>query len=208
MADRAKAALMVGLVAAVAGGVIWALIVVSTGYEVGWVAWGVGGLVGGVMAWAAPVRSRALGVRAGVLAAAGLIIGKWLIVEIGAPSQLQSEIMADSSLLAQAVFIDMIAHEELPPEVLEGFEAVDEDEVLPDSLVSRIHEAVAERSAGMSYQEKDSIAAFYAHVAIADLGFVERILATMSAWDLLWFFLAIGTAWKLTTVTATREEKP
>jgi hypothetical protein len=206
LAEHTKTALLVGLTAAVVGGAVWALIVVLTGYEVGWVAWGVGALVGGAMAWATPLRSRALGVRAGVLAAAGLIIGKWLIVEIGAPSQLQAEIMADSTLLAQAVFIDMIANEELPSEVLAGFEEVGEDEMLPDSLIIRIHEAVAQRSAAMSFQEKDSLAALYAHVAIADLGFVDRILATMTGWDLLWFFLAVGTAWKLTTVASTREE--
>jgi hypothetical protein len=46
-------AALAGLVAAVAGGVAWGLIVRWSGYEVGFVAWGIGFLVGSAVALAA-----------------------------------------------------------------------------------------------------------------------------------------------------------
>ena len=39
-------AIVAGLVAAIMGGVIWAIVTVSTGYQIGWMAVGVGFLVG------------------------------------------------------------------------------------------------------------------------------------------------------------------
>ena len=43
--DRTPLALAAGLVAALVGGLVWAGIVLFTNYEIGWVAWGIGGLV-------------------------------------------------------------------------------------------------------------------------------------------------------------------
>src|SRR5688500_7513909 len=43
---RTPLALIAGLVAALMGGGIWAALVFITNLEIGWVAWGVGGLVG------------------------------------------------------------------------------------------------------------------------------------------------------------------
>ena len=204
--DRVKAAVFAGLIAAVVGGIVWAVIVVVTGYEVGWVAWAVGGLVGLTMAAVTPERSRSLGVRAAVLAAVGLLVGKWLIVEIGARTTFADEVVADTELLSQAVFINMIEQEEVPADLLAAIESVGEDEYLPDSLMLQIQQAVEGRIAAMDDAEKAAAAEQFVQLAVGDLGFVDRMMATMSGWDLLWFFLAIGTAWKLTTPT-TREEE-
>ncbi len=204
--DRVKAAVFAGLIAAVVGGIVWAVIVVVTGYEVGWVAWAVGGVVGLTMAAVTPVRSRSLGMRAAVLAAVGLLVGKWLIVEIGARTTFANEVVADSELMSQAVFIDMIEHEEVPADLLAAIESLGEDEYLPDSLMLQIHETVEGRIAAMDDTEKEAVAEQFVQLAVGDLGFVDRIRTTMSGWDLLWFFLAVGTAWKLTTPTVREEE--
>jgi hypothetical protein len=203
--SRTKSAVIAGLIAAVAGGFLWAVIVVFTGYEVGWVAWGVGGLVGLTMLKVAGIPSRGLGARAAVLAAVGLLVGKWLIIEIGVRSELRDEIAANPELLQQAVFVDMIENEALPPDLTASIEALGEEDELPDSVMVRIQEVVDERIAVMDEDEMDSVATHFAQLFIGELGFMDRMQATMSGWDLLWFFLALGTAWRLASGSAARE---
>jgi hypothetical protein len=68
-----------GLAAAVVGGVVWALIVRWTEYEIGFVAWGIGFLVGTAVAFGAGgARGIPLQILAVVLALVGIVIGKYL----------------------------------------------------------------------------------------------------------------------------------
>jgi hypothetical protein len=72
-------AAVTGLVAAIAGGVVWALIVRWTDYEIGFVAWGIGFLVGTAVVFGARnARGVPFQVVAVVLALAGIVIGKYL----------------------------------------------------------------------------------------------------------------------------------
>jgi hypothetical protein len=71
-------ALGAGLVAAIVGGVVWGLIVKWTEYEVGFVAWGIGFLVGLAVVTAARTRGLVLQVVAVVCALLGILIGKYL----------------------------------------------------------------------------------------------------------------------------------
>ena len=71
-------ALAAGLVAAVVGGVVWGLIVKWTDYEVGFVAWGIGFLVGFAVVTAARTRGLALQVVAVLCALLGILVGKYL----------------------------------------------------------------------------------------------------------------------------------
>ncbi len=71
-------ALAAGLVAAVVGGVVWGLIVKWTDYEVGFVAWGIGFLVGLAVVTAARTRGLVLQVVAVLCALLGILIGKYL----------------------------------------------------------------------------------------------------------------------------------
>ena len=72
-------AALAGLVAAIAGGIAWGLIVKWTDYEVGVVAWGVGFLTGiAVLRGAAGRRSVELQVVAVLAALVGVLVGKYL----------------------------------------------------------------------------------------------------------------------------------
>jgi len=71
-------ALLAGLVAAVVGGIVWGLIVKWTEYEVGFVAWGIGFLVGLAVVTAARTRGLVLQVVAVLFALLGILIGKYL----------------------------------------------------------------------------------------------------------------------------------
>jgi hypothetical protein len=71
-------AVLAGLVAAVVGGVVWGLIVKWTDYEVGFVAWGIGFLVGIAVVTAARARGLVFQVVAVLCALLGILIGKYL----------------------------------------------------------------------------------------------------------------------------------
>jgi hypothetical protein len=72
-------AALAGLVAAIVGAVIWGLIVRWTDYEVGFVAWGIGFIVGtAVVLGAQGARGVPLQVIAVLLAAVGVVLGKYL----------------------------------------------------------------------------------------------------------------------------------
>jgi len=71
--------LLAGLAAAVAGGVVWGLIVKWSEYEVGFVAWGIGFLAGiAVLTAAGGRRGLPLQAIAIVSALVGILIGKYL----------------------------------------------------------------------------------------------------------------------------------
>jgi signal peptidase I len=72
-------ALLAGLVAAIAGGIAWGLVVKWTDYEVGIAAWGVGALVGFAVATAAGSRrGEDLQLAAVGFALLGVLLGKYL----------------------------------------------------------------------------------------------------------------------------------
>ncbi len=78
---RFGVALTVGLIAALAGGVLWALLAIWTETEYGWIAWVLGGLVGMAVRLTTRERSVRVGIAALLLAVLGLGIGKVLMTE-------------------------------------------------------------------------------------------------------------------------------
>lgn len=72
-------ALLGGLIAAVIGGAVWGGIAIWTGYEVGYVAWGVGLLCGmGVVMMSQGKRGMPLQAVAVVSSVLGIVIGKYM----------------------------------------------------------------------------------------------------------------------------------
>lgn len=72
-------AVAAGTVAAVVGGVVWALIVQASNYEVGMVAWGIGFVVGTAVVLATRgAKGPRLQAIAVVLALVGILLGKYL----------------------------------------------------------------------------------------------------------------------------------
>jgi len=68
-----------GLVASIAGGVVWGEIVINTGYEIGFVAWGIGWLSGmAVVKLAQGKKGMPLQVLAVVSSVLGILVGKYL----------------------------------------------------------------------------------------------------------------------------------
>jgi hypothetical protein len=68
-----------GLVAAIAGGFLWGLIVILTEYEIGIAAWGIGFLAGfGVVRFAGGAKGTPLQVVAVISSLLGIVIGKYI----------------------------------------------------------------------------------------------------------------------------------
>lgn len=193
----AARALIAGASAGLLGGIGWYLIVRFTGYEVGWIAWGIGLAVGSAMAAATQSRSKPLAAQAGMLAAGALIVGKVLIFQWAAGPALAKELQQNPEALRQMAFLEMYESGEFP-EHLEGqITALPEDEPWPDSLAAQIESLLNARIDQLGGGEMDAAALEMAGMIRAEVTLMDGILASISLFDLLWFFLAVGTAWKL-----------
>lgn len=67
-----------GLLAALAGGIIWGLVVIESGYELGFAAWGIGALAGFAVVYLARGSNAQLQIVAVLAAVLGILIGKYI----------------------------------------------------------------------------------------------------------------------------------
>jgi hypothetical protein len=204
--DRVIPAIVAGAVAAVVGGAVWAAIVAFANLEVGWVAWGIGLLVGVAMAAVTQTRGRGMAMLAAGLAAVGLVAGKSMIVMFATEPALAQEIEADGEWLAEAAAFELNASEALPADVQQRYDALAEDDTLPDALWEDMLHAGESYIASADTDERDRIAANYASYLLSGTDFATLLRLQISLWDLLWFGLAITTAWKIMAGKA--EEEP
>ena len=190
-------ALVGGALAAVLGGAAWALIVIVTSYEIGWAAWGVGGLVGLVMAKMTTARGPSLATLAAIFAAAGLVVGKVFIVQYGTQRFAVKEIQADPALMQQAALHDLEASGSMPVPIQQQLEAMSVSDTLSDALWLEMLNASAAHAEQADPTERERIAVQYANLVLGNVGLMEQLQMQLSAWDLLWFGLAITTAWRI-----------
>ncbi|MEZ6135270.1 MAG: hypothetical protein R3C53_10205 [Pirellulaceae bacterium] len=84
-------AIVAGLIAAIAGGFAWAAITVATGFQIGWLAVGIGFLVGVAVRSAGKGLTKKFGIAGGLLALFGCALGNLLAMcailaeQMGAP---------------------------------------------------------------------------------------------------------------------------
>src|ERR671919_736810 len=174
-------ALFGGAVAALVAAGVWALVTKATNTEYGMLAWGVGLLVGVVMAAMTPARSATLGVYAALLAMLGLATGKVLTLKIMSGSA--HEVVLEHG-------------ETLSPEVNQRLVALAEDTV-PDALYATMQVEAQARMDAAPAAERERVAKQAVTMVMGSLSLPDQFMATLSLFDLLWFFLAIGTAWKI-----------
>lgn len=194
---RVVPAVLAGGAAALVGGAIWAAIVAFANVEVGYVAWGIGLLVGIAMAATTPTRGKSIAALAAMLAAVGLVAGKTMIVKYATQPALVEEIAADEEWLAEAAAYHLHAAEALPVDLQERYDALAEDDTLSDALWAEMLNAGATHAASVQADERERIASDYADYLLSGIDFMTLFSLQMSLWDLLWFGLAITTAWKI-----------
>jgi hypothetical protein len=79
VAGRLGISLVAGGIAALIGGLLWGWIAISTQYEIGWLAWGIGGLAGFAMIMTNRNGGVVGGLAAAGFAVGGILIGKFMI---------------------------------------------------------------------------------------------------------------------------------
>ena len=200
--DRTPLALVAGIIAAFVGGGIWAALVFATNLEIGWVAWGIGGLVGLAMSRATVNRSRGLAVAAAALAVLGLAAGKAFIF-IGSSSAIAESITEDPTMLRGAIAWQMYDERALEPATLA---AIDETETAGDTISDVLWAdmlAQAEvRYSAMSEEEREQLAEQTTQGVMQSLGVSGGIMAQITLFDLLWVFLAVSTAFRMMSPAA------
>ncbi len=189
-------AMIGGLVAAIIGAFVWAGIVYGTGYEVGYVAWGVGLLVGIVMVGLAKTANAGLGVSAAAFAALGLIVGKLLIVQWAMGGAVADELLAMPQMDRVIVTQKLLEEGELDADIAEALNDDSVEELNP-AMEARLNAAVDARLASTSKEELRVLAVNMSKASLAQVSFAERISWTLSPWDFLWFGLALFTAFRI-----------
>lgn len=192
----ATPAIIAGALAAIGGAGIWTAVVVVTDMEIGWIAWGVGALVGFVMSRVTQARSPQLAVTAALLAAVGLAIGKVASVRVAVPSIGREMIMSNPEALSAAFAMEMRQGERFSPEVSVQLASLSESDTVPDALWSTMLDEARARVAAAQPEERERVARAFAERMVGAIGLTEQFKSSLSLFDLLWFGLAIATAAK------------
>lgn len=211
-----------GLIGGAIGAAIWAGIALVTDYELGIVAWGIGGLVGaGVAIGSRGNAGPGLGVLAALLAIGAIAVGKYAAVSIivdryvkdkYSDAAIQDRIEHDFTDQTAKAYMahSLIAEGEKSGTIYKWPEGVDPDEAeTAAQFPKEVWADVEKRWGGMkpdareTYKSQAKEAMIEAtkegaHNAIAT-GKSVGFLASFSVFDLLWSFLAIGTAYRVAT---------
>jgi hypothetical protein len=202
---RGGLAMISGAGAALVGGLIWAGIVLLTDYEIGWVAWGIGALVGTVVARVTSRRAPSLGLTAAGMAAGGLLIGKFAI-SMGSVGAVAEELYHDDDYLRGALAWQMYAEAGLPEELTGGVAAtLAAGDTLSDALWSAMLEPAGARLTSMTDAERRDLASTAAADIVGGMSISEAIRVQLGPADLLWFGLALATAYGM---VASRKPEP
>ncbi len=204
-AGKTMYALIGGAVVACIAGGIWGGIVIATGYEIGWIAWGIGLLVGFAVAAMAQKQDAVIGVSAACLALLGLIVGKVVILQwILSPGNMMSELgfEFDDPEVFASMYMEKMAEDRLYEPALQAqVDQVDEDEYYSDELDEQLFEAAMTYTASMPEGEKqayiEDTGQEMVDAVMGEYSFTTLLKMSFTLWDGLWFFLAIGTAFKV-----------
>jgi hypothetical protein len=197
-------------VAALVGAFVWKLIAVTFGYELGIVAWGIGGAVG----FAAAIfgsKGQAAGVVCGAMALVAILGGKYLAAD-SIQSSIAEAITAEelwdegSSEIFQESKVDAYHYNQLSgdEESLRAFmvergysEAGSADDVTADEIA--IFDEYEAPTLNWIAQNNPNAQEWQAHTieAITDLSTLDLMTADLGLLDALFLFLGIGTAFQL-----------
>lgn len=187
--------IVLGFLAAVAAAAAWAAVAIFTHYEIGWLAWGVGALVGAACLVGAKVASTQLGVVAVAIAIFSLLIAKLMIFQWAAPAELRNEVLNNPAMMQQAAQLHLMATGGYPPELLKEAEEMPEDSPQWPELQTKFEAVATEKLAAMTQEEKQAAAQVMTDLVLAQVSATERVQAMLSPMDALWSILAIVSAW-------------
>jgi ribosomal protein L40E len=208
-AGRSGIAIGGGLVTALVAGVIWAAVVRYTGYEIGWLAWGLGVGVGFAVAVIARTQNQGVGVAAAAVALLGWTAGKLLILYWALPAITAAEMQEFTE-----AFGDLMSSEEIVE--MQVIEELHEDGEIDEALYETwlIDEQTPEERAQIDRLVADWIAIngdpesiefdleTEMRNSINELGPINAMIEfEIISWiDALWVLLMLSSAWKIGSV--------
>ena len=201
-------AMLAGLGAALIGGVGWTVLTAMTGYEIGYAAWALGGLVGFGMAHTTARRDSVAAGSAATLALVGLLIARVLIGEFVMGGSALDEVLTDDELMAQAATLDLQFNEGFSKQVQSSYDAIPDGDTISDALWAEMVSEGAQHLGTLSQDEREAMAAQFTGLAFAQAGLLGRVTAQMGPFDLLWAFLAVSTAWGMMKKEEELESEP
>jgi hypothetical protein len=199
---RGASPVLAGILVGIPAAVVWAVIARFTGYEIGWVAWGVGAIVGYAVAKSAHEPSASLGPTAAAIAVGSLLLAKILILEFALPPIIQAELLKSPDAITGSFVLDMTTHKSFSPElqaVLDQAEAQSgsPSEAQQVDMQVKMRDEVAARIATATRAEKERVVRAAADSYLKELGFFGGVKDLFSAIDLLWIFLAVSSAFRI-----------
>ena len=201
-------AIIGGAAGGVAGALIWGAVSALTNYEVGYIAWGIGVLVGGGAALF-EARGAGMGAVCAILALVSMLVGKMAAVEFSAPQAIREVAAAE---LSQQVYDEMCedaeAFAQLPPDadvrefMLEhDFSEASRASEVPVSEVKdfleftapdlrRVHEARLDYSTWRDEQTERAV-----DVLTSQMPVFEIVVDELGPMDIIFALLGVGTAY-------------
>jgi hypothetical protein len=195
--------LLAGLLAAIGIIVAWVALVYMTHHPVGVAAWGVGGLLGIVVAKAAKPPTKATGALAAVLTLVTVFLAKVVLVVVALQPILRQELANSPASLIMIFLAEKTQQKSFSPQLQATIDA--RPDLVADSTFfgpghevreQMIQEAVTAAKAS-SFAERERLVHVHFDQFLAKLGFWVLFLGTFRLLDLLWIGLGTWTAWTL-----------
>ena len=203
-APKEGSPLMAGILTGIALIIVWVALARITHNDVGLASWGVGGLLGIVIAKMARPATRGTGWLAAILTAATLLAAKFAVVVFALQPALREEFVQDWRATSGLFLLDMSKNRSFSPDLQHTLDT--RPEMLRDTsfmgagweLRSRIDSEVVARAKASTLEERERLVrAHYDSGLMSKFGFWVLLLMSFGPLDLLWMGLGIATAWKL-----------
>ena len=204
--------LVAGLLTGGLSAVAWTLLVYFTHNPVSLAGWGVGGLIGIVVAKSPRRDGASLSTLAVILTIATVVLAKALILAFALGPIVRDEITRNRGATTAIFMLDMTTHRSFSPE-LQG--AIDQQgREGPDTartprrmeqafeLSERIMAEARARDSAATPAEREQLVRTYSDSLLAREGFLSMLGRAFSFWDLLWLGLGVSSAWQLTRGSA------
>ncbi len=195
--------LLAGLLAAIGIIVAWVGLVYVTHHPVGVAAWGVGGLLGIVVAKVAKPPTKATGALAMVLTLVTVLLAKAVVVAVALQPILRQELANSPGSLIVVFLLEKSQQKSFSPELQATIDA--RPDLAADTTLfgpgqelrqKMIDEAAAAAKAS-SFAERTRLVHKHFDHFLSKLGFWVLLLGTFQLLDVLWIGLGMSTAWTL-----------
>jgi len=197
--------LLAGLLVSILIVVVWVGLVYVTHNAVGVAAWGVGGLLGIVVAKAAKPPTKATGALAAVLTLVTVFLAKVVLVVAALQPMIRQELANDPGSLTALFLFEKVQHKSFSPELQATIDA--RPDLVADTtffgfgpgheLREQMLEEARAAAKASSFAQRDSLEHVHVDRFIDKLGCWVLLLGTFGLLDVLRIGLGMSTAWTL-----------